>query len=72
MEYFYQLGDIVNVNLLEELVMKLADKLFVSTPGMQEYLIDWSIEDDDYRTSFERQQLEYEGEIFHPAQEVTL
>jgi len=29
----------------------------------REYIIDWSIEADDYLSSFEKSQLEYEGEI---------
>lgn len=72
MEYFYQLGDIVNTAALGDTVMKLAGKLGRFTPYTQEYVIDWSVEEDDYLTEFERQQLEYYGEIFHPAEEVTL
>ncbi len=29
----------------------------------REYIIDWSMEGDDYLSSFEKSQLEYEGEI---------
>lgn len=32
----------------------------------REYVLDWSIEADDYLSSFERDQLEYEGKITFP------
>ena len=33
----------------------------------REYIVSWSIEEDDYLTWFEKSQLEYEGKIDHPA-----
>ena len=32
----------------------------------REYVIDWSIESDDWLSGFERDQLEYDGEIAYP------
>ena len=32
----------------------------------REYILDWSVEGDDYLSSFEKSQLEYEGKIDYP------
>ena len=32
----------------------------------REYIIDWSLEGDDFMSEFEKDQLEYEGEIVYP------
>lgn len=37
-----------------------------------EQIIGWSVVSDDYLTDFERSQLEYEGRILYPAQELTV
>ncbi len=39
---------------------------------VREHIVDWSIVEDDYLTDFERDQLEYEGKITFPAQELEL
>lgn len=36
----------------------------------EEYIIDWSIESDDYLSWFEKSQLEYDGEITHKEPEL--
>jgi hypothetical protein len=36
----------------------------------REYITDWELVPDDYLTDFERSQLEYEGQIDHPAKEL--
>jgi len=38
----------------------------------QKYLIDWFVAEDDYLTEFERQQLEFDGKITYPAQELVV
>jgi len=38
----------------------------------REHILDWSVVEDDYLTEFERSQLEYEGRITYPAQELEL
>ena len=38
----------------------------------EEYILDWQLVTDDYLTEFERGQLEYDGEIRFPAQELTV
>jgi alpha-N-acetylglucosamine transferase len=71
-EYFVLLPEVITMEAISALVEKAADKLFTSTPYTQEYLIDWSVESEDFLTQFEASQLRYEGEIFHPAKEITL
>lgn len=39
---------------------------------VREHIVDWSVVEDDYLTEFERDQLEYEGKITFPAQELEL
>ena len=34
-----------------------------SNEGAREYILDWSIEGDDYLSWFEKSQLEYDGDI---------
>jgi len=39
---------------------------------LYEYVIDWKIVDDDYLTSFEKDQLDYQGRIDYSPKELTL
>ena len=50
----------------EEIVSMVKDQIEVSNDGLCEMIISWSIEEDDYLSSFEKSQLEYEGEIMYP------
>lgn len=62
---------IVNVptSLDEQELLEAVDRLtsnpFItySNPISEQYLLNWSIEDDDYMSWFEKSQLEYDGEI---------
>ena len=38
----------------------------VNNEMFHEYIIDWSIAEDDYMSQFEQDQLEYEGRIIYP------
>jgi hypothetical protein len=38
----------------------------ISDNYFEEYVIDWSIENDRYLSQFEKDQLEYDGEIIFP------
>jgi len=53
-------------------MLVVVDKL-ISNPFIQyshswceQYLLDWSVEDDSYLSWFEKSQLEYDGEILFP------
>lgn len=53
-------------------LMLLRDQIEKDTPYYREQIIDWKIVKDDYLTEFEQSQLEYEGRITFPAQELEL
>jgi hypothetical protein len=36
-----------------------------SNDYVQEYIVDWSVESDDYLSAFEKGQLEYDGEVVY-------
>ena len=51
-------------------IMALREKIEQDSSYYREYIVDWNIVDDDYLTEFERDQLDYEGSIRFPAQEL--
>ncbi len=53
-------------------VMAVRDQIEQANDGYMEHIVDWSLVADDYLTEFERSQLEYEGRITFPAQELEL
>ena len=64
----------IPTNLTEEELLEVVDNLL---PEIQyyndyqvQYLLDWSIEPDDYLSWFEQSQLEYDGEITYNEPEI--
>lgn len=55
----------VPMNIDYEEVIAAADIAY-SNDYSEEYVIGWSIENDDYLSDFERNQMEYEGGITYP------
>jgi endo-1,4-beta-mannosidase len=53
-------------------VMAVRGQIETENDGYREHIVDWSIVADDYLTQFERDQLEYDGSIMFPAQELEL
>ncbi len=51
-------------------IMALREKIEQDSSYYREYIVDWNIVADDYLTEFERDQLDYEGSIRFPAQEL--
>ena len=49
------------------LVEQVRGQVEYSNPMAEEYILDWELVEDDYMTDFERDQLEYEGQIRFPA-----
>ena len=49
------------------LVDKVRGKIEYSNPMSEEYILDWELVADDYMTEFERDQLEFEGQVRFPA-----
>jgi len=60
----------VNVNKVTETVMGVRSQIECDNEFYREYIIGWEVVSDDYLTEFERSQLEYEGEIRYPANEI--
>lgn len=52
------------------MVMAVRGRIEERNEMFEESIIGWDIVEDDYLTEFERSQLEYEGEIRYPAQEL--
>jgi hypothetical protein len=51
-------------------VMMVRPDIEQDTVGYREQIIDWNLVANDYLTEFERSQLDYEGRITYPAQEI--
>ena len=67
-DYFYQLGnETPSDEHIDELVQVIRGRFEYSDEYARNYLIGYGVVADDYMTEFERSQLEYEGEIRHPA-----
>jgi hypothetical protein len=70
-EYFYSLedfrfgGDLADKKL-SMIVDSLRSKVEWNDEFSQQYILGWSVVEDDYLTSFEKDQLEYEGKITYP------
>jgi hypothetical protein len=54
------------------LVMAVRDRIEQRNDYFEESIIGWDIVEDDYLTEFERDQLEYDGQIMFPARELEL
>ena len=57
-------------NKVTEVVMALRGQIEQDNEFFQETIIGWEVVADDYLTEFERSQLEYEGKITYPANEL--
>jgi len=61
-----------NLDKVTETVMALRSQIEEDNKYFHQHIIDWEVVADDYLTEFERSQLEYEGKIMFPAQEIVL
>ena len=62
----------VNINKAEEIFDGVSSQCESNDDYYTEQVINWEIVPDDYRTEFERDQLEYEGKVTYPAKLVGL
>ena len=62
----------INVNKVTETVMALRSQIECDNEFFQETIIGWEVVANDYLTEFERSQLEYEGQVRFPANEIVL
>jgi hypothetical protein len=56
---------------LHNLINRAKPQVECDNEYFREWIIDWSLHEDDYLTSYERDQLEYDGSIQFPAQKIT-
>ena len=54
------------------LVDSVRGKVETDNEYVREHIVDWEIVADDYLTDFERSQLEYEGKVTYPAEELVV
>jgi hypothetical protein len=55
----------VPLNIDYQAAVKAAN-IEIDNPMLREYIIDWSLEGDDFMSESEKNQLEYEGKIVYP------
>ena len=67
-DYFYQLGSVEpSEEHIDELVAVLRTRIEYDNEGARNYLVGYGVVADDFRTEYERSQLEYEGRVIYPA-----
>jgi hypothetical protein len=72
-DYFYELGDHGrSEEALKELVEALRHQIEWDDLGSRQYITGYDVVEDSYMTEFEKSQLEWDGEILHPAKRLTL
>lgn len=56
----------IDVNRAKEIFEQVVDRCTEDNDYYHEYVIDWSVESDDYLSWFEKSQLEWDGKISYP------
>ena len=67
----YVIKNFKKFNKVTEVVMAVRGQIEQDNDAFREHIIGWEVVADDYLTEFERSQLEYEGKITYPANELT-
>jgi hypothetical protein len=67
----YVVKNITDFSNVTEIVMAIRSQIECDSDHYHEYIINWEVVADDYLTEFERDQLEYDGEIRFPSKELT-
>lgn len=71
-EYFLPLPTGYPLDRVDELVPQIWPQVTWDTDYSRQTVLNWQVVADDFRTVFERQQLEYDGRIDFPAQVLTV
>ena len=66
----YVIKNFKKFNKVTEVVMAVRGQIEQDNEFYREHIIGWEVVADDYLTEFERSQLEYEGKITYPANEI--
>lgn len=56
----------VDVNNIESVIDSVMSRVTENNDYYREYVLDWSVEQDDWLSEFEQSQMEYDGEIQFP------
>ena len=68
----YVVRNFTDFNRVNAVVAQLRADIEIDNAFCSEYIVSWSVEDDDYLTEFEQSQLDYEGRIDFPPTELEL
>ena len=71
-DFFVPLGNNVNSEKATAIVLAIRDDIEENSYYFRRQIVGWKIVADDFMTEFEKSQLEYEGEIRHPAKVLEL
>lgn len=66
----YVIKNFRDFNRVTEVVMAVRGQIEQDNDAFREQIIGWEVVADDYLTEFEKSQLEYEGKITYPANEI--
>ena len=68
----YVIRNVDACDMIEVIVDRARAQIEVDNDAFREYIIGWWIVPDNHLTDFERSQLEWEGSIIYPTQELTV
>lgn len=68
----YVIKNVDECDMIDIIVDRARSQIEQDNQYFREQIIGWIVVSDDYLTDFERSQLEYEGRILYPAQELTV
>ena len=62
----YKVTNVPTNAVIHEVVDAVRSEVEYNDPMSEQYILDWSVEDDGYLSEFEQSQLEYDGAILFP------
>ena len=62
----YKVTNVPTDAVIHEVVDAVRSEVEYNGPMSEQYILDWSVEDDGYLSEFEQSQLEYDGAILFP------
>lgn len=68
----YVVRGVDECDMIDIIVDRVRGKIETDNDAVQEHIIGYRVVADDYLTEFERSQLEYEGRIVFPVNEITV
>lgn len=75
-DYLIDVSDIAeSLNIrsdVEAVVVRVKDQIEYFNDSAEEFIVSWGLVEDDYKTEFEKSQLEYDGSIVFPAKRLSL